>query len=153
MPSTGCGILSPHEQRVLEEQQGIHSYAGRERVFAILNSFKGTRPTIDVERAALFTESMRQTEGQHLTLRWAKALKHIAEHTNATYVITNNHFQGKAIANALQLVNLISNRPAHVPEILLRHYPELESIAIPVTPGALPHQVDLFVEGPPPSKQ
>jgi formate C-acetyltransferase len=64
---------------VLEEQQGIQSYAGRERVFAILNSFKGTRPTIDVERAAVFTESMRQSEGEHLTLRWAKALKRIAE--------------------------------------------------------------------------
>jgi formate C-acetyltransferase len=64
---------------VLEEQQGIQNYTGRERVFAILNSFKGTRPTIDVERAALFTESMRQSEGEHLTLRWAKALKHIAE--------------------------------------------------------------------------
>jgi formate C-acetyltransferase len=65
---------------VLEEQQGIQSYVGRERVYAILNSFKNTRPTIDVERAALFTESMRQTEGEHLTLRWAKALKHIAQH-------------------------------------------------------------------------
>ncbi len=80
MATAECCILSPHEQRVLEEQQGIHSYAGRERVFGILNSFKGTRPTIDVERAALFTDSMRETEGQHLTLRWAKALKHIAEH-------------------------------------------------------------------------
>lgn len=79
MSSAECCVLSPHEQRVLEEQQGIQSYAGRERVYAILNSFKGTRPTIDVERAALFTESMRQTEGEHLTLRWAKALKHIAE--------------------------------------------------------------------------
>ena len=40
--------------------------------FCILNSFKGTRPTIDVERAALFTESMRQTEGEHLTLAGPK---------------------------------------------------------------------------------
>jgi len=80
MATMECCVLSPHEQRVLEDQQGIQSYVGRERAFAILNSFKGTRPTIDVERAALFTESMRQTEGEHLTLRWAKALKHIAEH-------------------------------------------------------------------------
>ncbi len=80
MSTAECCVLSPHEQRVLEEQQGIQSYVGRERVFTILNSFKGTRPTIDVQRGALFTESMRQTEGEHLTLRWAKALKHIAEH-------------------------------------------------------------------------
>ena len=87
MATAECCILSPHEQRVLEEQQGIQSYAGRERVFAILNSFKGTRPTIDVERAALFTESMRQTEGEHLTLRWAKAIKHIAENI----IVYNDH--------------------------------------------------------------
>jgi len=36
-------------------------------------------PKIDIERARYFTESMKQTEGQHLTLRWAKALKNIAE--------------------------------------------------------------------------
>jgi pyruvate formate-lyase/glycerol dehydratase family glycyl radical enzyme len=77
--SAECCPLSPHEQRVLEEQRGIRSCAGHERVFGILNSFKGTRPTIDVQRAALFTESMRQSEGEHLTLRWARALKHIAE--------------------------------------------------------------------------
>ena len=67
MSSAACCILSPHEQRVVEEQQGIQSCSGRERVFAILNSFKGTRPTIDVERAALFTASMRQSEGEHQT--------------------------------------------------------------------------------------
>ena len=37
------------------------------------------RPRIDIERAKYFTDSMRRTEGQHLTLRWAKALKTIAE--------------------------------------------------------------------------
>ena len=32
-----------------------------------------------MERALLFTESMKQTEGELLVLRWAKALKHIGE--------------------------------------------------------------------------
>jgi formate C-acetyltransferase len=52
---------------------------GRERVFRIMKSFQMQRPKIDIERAKYFTESMKQTEGQHLTLRWAKALKNIAE--------------------------------------------------------------------------
>ena len=77
--STCCTVLSPHEQRILEEQQGKQNYAGRERIYEILNTFKNERPIIDVERAKFFTESFRRTEGQPLILRWAKALKHIAE--------------------------------------------------------------------------
>jgi formate C-acetyltransferase len=44
-----------------------------------MKTFQMKRPKIDVERARYFTESMRETEGQDLTLRWAKALKKIAE--------------------------------------------------------------------------
>lgn len=34
---------------------------------------------MNIERAVLFTESTKQTEGENLSLRWAKALMHIAE--------------------------------------------------------------------------
>jgi formate C-acetyltransferase len=44
-----------------------------------LESFQGRTPVIDIERAVLFTESMRETEGLPLTLRWALALKRVAE--------------------------------------------------------------------------
>ena len=76
-----CEVLSPQEARLQEEQlgQGTKYEKGRERVFRILRSFQGQRPKIDIERAKYFTESMKQTEGQLLILRWAKALKHIAE--------------------------------------------------------------------------
>jgi formate C-acetyltransferase len=53
--------------------------ATHERVFTILDSIEGLKPEIDIERALYFTESMRQTEGEALVLRWAKAMKHIAE--------------------------------------------------------------------------
>jgi pyruvate-formate lyase len=43
-----------------------------------------------VERALYFTQSMQQTEGELLTLRWAKALKHIAE--NMTVYIKTTSF-------------------------------------------------------------
>ena len=77
--NTCCETLSPQEQRIQEEIQGIYDYTGRERIYRILNSFKMERPVIDIERARYFTESFKQTEGQPLILRWAKALKHIAE--------------------------------------------------------------------------
>ncbi len=71
---------------------------------------------------------------------WAERIKTIAQHTAVTYVITNNHFQGKAIANALQLISLILNRPVRVPEMLKLYYPELGEIAAPPADTSLPEQ-------------
>ncbi len=90
-----CEVLSPHEQRVLEEMKGTASTEGRERIYKILNSFKNDRPRIDVERARYFTESFRQTEGQPLVLRWAKALKHIAENITV-YIDDHNLLVGRS---------------------------------------------------------
>lgn len=76
----GCEVLSPQEQRLYEEMQGKKTITvGRDREYKISETFKGKKPIIDIERAKYFTESMKQTEGQALVLRWAKALKHIAE--------------------------------------------------------------------------
>lgn len=70
---------------------------------------------------------------------WAERIKNLAEHTDSTFVITNNHFEGKAISNALQLVNLVTGRKVPVPETLFSRYPELETIA---EPGSLPRPVE-----------
>ncbi|MCW2318417.1 formate C-acetyltransferase [Rhodoblastus acidophilus] len=76
-----CDLLSPHEQRVRDRIEGREDRFRRahERAFAILDTFEGTTPSLDVERALYFTQSFRQTEGQPLALRWAKALHRIAE--------------------------------------------------------------------------
>ncbi|MGO8734393.1 MAG: DUF72 domain-containing protein [Terriglobia bacterium] len=75
---------------------------------------------------------------------WAARIQSIAQHTEVTFVITNNHFQGKAIANALQLIRLIRNQPVRVPETLLESYPELEKIASPEASASAPTQSDLL---------
>lgn len=78
-----CTVLTPQEQRINNERAGQPGMAGvqkgRERVYNILDSFKGTSPRISLDRARLMTESFKKTEGQPLLLRWAKALKHIVE--------------------------------------------------------------------------
>jgi hypothetical protein len=43
-------------------------------------------------------------------------------------VVTNNHFEGKAIVNALQLAALMSDKPVNAPEQLVVRYPELKDI-------------------------
>jgi uncharacterized protein YecE (DUF72 family) len=60
---------------------------------------------------------------------WAERIRHVAEHTRTTFVVTNNHYQGKAIVNALQLIHLLTGSKVKVPEPLRNHYPQLESIA------------------------
>ena len=73
--------LSPQETRIQDELLGKEPAFSedRQRVFAILKSFQNLRPEIDIERALYYTQSMKETEGQPLVLRWAKALKRIAE--------------------------------------------------------------------------
>jgi uncharacterized protein YecE (DUF72 family) len=60
---------------------------------------------------------------------WAERVKKIAAHARTTFVITNNHYQGKAIVNALQLIHLLTGSKVKVPEPLRHHYPQLEPIA------------------------
>lgn len=93
---TCCTVYSPHEQRIQEEMLGQEDFKkGRERVFKILKGFSNQRPIIDIERAKYFTESMKETEGELLTLRWSKALLHIAKKMTV-YIDDNNLLAGRA---------------------------------------------------------
>ncbi len=69
-------------------------------------------------------------------LPWVKRIQAVAAGGEKTFVITNNHFQGKAIVNALQLIHLLTKRPVAAPPTLVEHYPELEPIS--TTTGATP---------------
>ena len=81
MSQTVCECRSPQEQRLLDKIEGkVDRFrATHERVFRMLERFDGMKPRIDIERALYFTQSMQETEGQPLVLRWAKALMHIAQ--------------------------------------------------------------------------
>ena len=60
---------------------------------------------------------------------WVERIRNVAESSGSTFVITNNHFEGKGIVNALQLIHLLTGDSVKVPEPLRQHYPELERIA------------------------
>jgi uncharacterized protein YecE (DUF72 family) len=60
---------------------------------------------------------------------WAARVRHLAGPGDTTFVVTNNHFQGKGIVNALQLIRMLTGAKVKVPEPLRQHYPELERIA------------------------
>jgi uncharacterized protein YecE (DUF72 family) len=60
---------------------------------------------------------------------WADRAKRVAEDASDIYVITNNHYQGKAVVNALELIAMLKRSKVKVPEPLRGKYPELEQIA------------------------
>jgi uncharacterized protein YecE (DUF72 family) len=59
---------------------------------------------------------------------WVERIKHVADGSRVTFVITNNHARGQAVANALQLTALLGGRSAQAPEGVLQKYPELKAI-------------------------
>jgi len=53
----------------------------------------------------------------------------IADLSEETFVITNNHFAGKAVANAVDLLHFLHGRKLAVPAELARSFPHLREIA------------------------
>ncbi|MGQ9673159.1 MAG: DUF72 domain-containing protein [Candidatus Aminicenantales bacterium] len=60
---------------------------------------------------------------------WVERIKTLGEKANRVFVITNNHYRGQALANALQIKNMVTGEKLDVPPPLLRHYPVLAEIA------------------------
>jgi len=60
---------------------------------------------------------------------WAGRIQDVARDASDVYVITNNHYQGKAVVNALELIAMLKGTKVKVPEPLRAKYPQLERIA------------------------
>ena len=60
---------------------------------------------------------------------WAARVRSISERTRSTYVVTNNHFEGKAVVNAFQLTALLTDKRIDPPEQLVTKYPELRGLS------------------------
>lgn len=71
---------------------------------------------------------------------WAERIRKVQHHTRDTYVITNNHYQGKSVVNALQLLSILKGGKVKVPDELRQHYPQLDQIAseMPSAPTLFP---------------
>src|ERR1700751_2619450 len=71
---------------------------------------------------------------------WKQRIKNVAEKAQATYVITNNHFESKAGVNALELKAMVTGKRVAAPPTLVQKYPELRKFADPAedSDGTLP---------------
>jgi uncharacterized protein YecE (DUF72 family) len=71
---------------------------------------------------------------------WADRIRKVQQQTRKTFVVTNNHYQGKGVVNALQLISILKGSKVKIPEPLRQHYPQLEQIAneMPAAPTLFP---------------
>lgn len=60
---------------------------------------------------------------------WKGRIERVAQKSDKTFVIANNHFEGKAAVNALELKSMIRGKQVKAPQILVQHYPILEKVA------------------------
>ncbi len=65
---------------------------------------------------------------------WVEKISQVSETASSTYVITNNHFRGQAVVNALQIRSRLERRKVSAPPSLLEHYPVLARSAEPDSP-------------------
>lgn len=62
---------------------------------------------------------------------WIARIKEIARKTKESYVITNNHFRGQAVVNALEMKAVLNERRVEAPAPLFQKYPALAESAVP----------------------
>jgi uncharacterized protein YecE (DUF72 family) len=60
---------------------------------------------------------------------WLDRIKTVERTAQDTYVVTNNHYLGKAIVNAFEILAILKDQPVPVPESLLERYPELRDFS------------------------
>lgn len=90
--SEKINVYSAQEAALIEGKRSVYDNVS-ERALRMFERVRnaGQQPRVALERAVYFTESFKQTEGQPLVLRWAKALLH------ATQNISINIFDDELI--------------------------------------------------------
>ncbi|MFP4081434.1 MAG: DUF72 domain-containing protein [Candidatus Aminicenantes bacterium] len=71
---------------------------------------------------------------------WVEKIKKLGQRSDKVCVITNNHYRGQALANALQIKNMITGKKLEIPHSLLQKYPVLKDMTVKLKSG----QLDLF---------
>lgn len=63
---------------------------------------------------------------------WLVRIKEVSQQTRETYVITNNHFRGQGVVNAIEIKAALEEKTFPAPEPLFKVYPRLSESATPL---------------------
>lgn len=59
---------------------------------------------------------------------WMEKISEVSDTASETFVVTNNHFRGQAVVNALQIKARLEGRRVAAPSSLVERYPVLEKV-------------------------
>lgn len=62
---------------------------------------------------------------------WIDRIQTVAQSAEDTYVVTNNHYLGKAVVNATEISSILQGKPVEAPATLVQNYPELMPYTLP----------------------
>jgi|Deesub1362A_J573_1020465.scaffolds.fasta_scaffold00152_22 uncharacterized protein YecE (DUF72 family) len=61
---------------------------------------------------------------------WVEKIKILKEKAGKVIVITNNHYRGQAVVNALQIKHILTGEKFPLPPSLVNHYPQLTELTL-----------------------
>jgi len=126
-----CNIDQPVIGNSLEPTEHVTSKLGYVRLHG--RNYKDWFDSDDRNDRYNYLYSEKELEG------WKDKIETVAGKAETTYVITNNHYQGRAGVNALELKAMLGGKRVKAPPELLENYPELKKFADPDYEAANPN--------------
>jgi uncharacterized protein YecE (DUF72 family) len=117
-----CNIDQPHLGKSIRETQHVTSPVGYVRLHG--RNYKEWFQSDNRNDRYNYLYKPSELEG------WKYKIDNISRHSDKTFAITNNHYQGQAAVNALELKNMLSGKKVKAPKTLVEHYlKQLEGIS------------------------
>jgi uncharacterized protein YecE (DUF72 family) len=111
-----CNIDQPHLGKSIRETQHVTSPVGYVRLHG--RNYKEWFHSGNRNDRYDYLYKPSELEG------WKHKIASISRHAEKTFAITNNHYQGQAAVNALELKNMLSGKKVKAPPTLVEHYPD-----------------------------
>jgi uncharacterized protein YecE (DUF72 family) len=111
-----CNIDQPHLGKSIRETQHLTSRVGYVRLHG--RNYKEWFQSDNRNDRYNYLYKLAELEG------WKYKINNISRHSEKTFAITNNHYQGQAAVNALELKNMLSGKKVKAPQTLMERYPE-----------------------------
>jgi uncharacterized protein YecE (DUF72 family) len=119
-----CNLDQPQVGRAMAPSEQVTSEIGYVRMHGRRHdTWFSDDPTVPRQERYNYLYGREELAG------WVPRIHKVAREATVTFVIANNHFQGKAAVNALELISLLAEAKVRVPEPLRQHYPRLDAIA------------------------
>jgi uncharacterized protein YecE (DUF72 family) len=111
-----CNIDQPHLGKSLRETQHVTSPVGYVRLHG--RNYKEWFQSGNRNDRYNYLYKPGELED------WKHKITNISRNSEKTFAITNNHYQGQAAVNALELKSMLSGKKVKAPHTLVEHYPE-----------------------------